>query len=824
MFSSYLIIAFQSLKKQPGFSAIKILSLAIGFACSVLVIMHVQYSTSFDKHFPNWENTYRLVTSLTTDQRLDTVMTSDAYAPQMALDYPQIEHIAKIRPSSGLFSTNDDDGAITSTFYWAEPDIIPIFSLEFISGNAEGALSEPNVIVLSESSAEIFFPAEDALGQTMTLDDQTDLRVIGVMKDLPENTHFELEMIISVETGRQIFNENFMGGNSWVGFQGTLTYLTLADQAERVFIDADLANFVEKNLPDEQRTFAGQAELTLSLQSIADIYLSPRQGFGQASNPRAQVLTGLMVFAILILVTSCINFGNLSLAQVRQRGKEIGIRKTLGANRGQIIIQFLFESLLLTLVALAIALPLIYFALPVYTTLTSTEFTFASVMQSSQIIGVMGFVLATGLLSGLLPAFVLSRFQVSSIISNVNAGSRLNRLLRASVTVVQFSFSTALVIVTTAIVFQINYMNTMNLGFNKDELLLMDSTFSNLTPENFNYSAMVNELEQHPGVLSVATVNAPPPSTGPLNPWSIPSFAPDEFRPVNHKLVSSNYIETMQFTFLAGRDFSEEFPADFVTQPVPGEPNPPPEEAGIKSIVITRYAASNFGFDSPEAALNEIFVFFGYQYRVIGVIENYQLLGALEDALRPTSVLRATLGPLRPLVLRLDGNQRQSALDHIDSVWSRHRPDVPINRTFYDQTYNDAVYETTNGINKAAIFASIITVLISAFGLYALAYYSTQRRTKEIGVRKVLGASSNSIVTLLSWGFLKPVLIACIISWGIAFIGITQLFQSFSSRVELSFMLYVGITLGTLAVALLTVAFQCFNSANSDPVESLRYE
>jgi putative ABC transport system permease protein len=239
MLFNYLLIALQGLKKQPGFSAIKILSLAIGLGCSILVIMHVQYETSFDKHFPNFERTYRLVSSVTGSQRMDLPMAADPYAAQMRLDYPQIEYIANIREAQSLFSTGGDSAS--NSFFWAEPDIINILSLNFTSGDPASALNLPNTVVLNETTAEKYFPNQNPLGQTLTLDNQdTDLRVTGIISDLPENTHLDIQMLVSAETGRQVFGDDFMSAGAWVSFNGTMAYLTLPNQTDSETINSDL--------------------------------------------------------------------------------------------------------------------------------------------------------------------------------------------------------------------------------------------------------------------------------------------------------------------------------------------------------------------------------------------------------------------------------------------------------------------------------------------------------------------------------------------------------------------------------------------------------
>ena len=529
MLFNYLFIALQGLKKQPGFSAIKILSLAIGLGCSILVIMHVQYATSFDKHIPNWERSYRLVSSVTSDQRFDLPFAADVYASQMRLDYPQIEYIANIREDRSLFSTGGD--AASNIFYWVEPDIINILSLNFVSGVPSTALNQPNTVVLNETAAQKYFPNQNAIGQTLTMESQdTDLRVAGVMRDLPENSNLDLQILISVETGRQIFGDDFISNSAWISFNGTMTYLTLPSQTDGEALAKDLENFVTRNIPDEERVFAERTDLTLSLESLGDIYLSPREGSAGQGSGKTELLAGLSLFAALILITSCINFANLSLSQVLQRSKEIGVRKTLGANRNQIIIQFIFESLVLTFLALLVAAPLVYLATPIYTNLINTDFTIASIFQTGFVLILILFVLLTGLISGLFPALALSRFQAASIIQGINFKGSFSRYIRLSATILQFALSTSLIIFAIAISLQINHLNTTNNGFNKDNLIILDSTFSEQTQGEFDYTAMVNELQQHPGVISITKSTVPPPEIGSINAWSTPELAPGEIR------------------------------------------------------------------------------------------------------------------------------------------------------------------------------------------------------------------------------------------------------------------------------------------------------
>ncbi len=817
MYSNYFLTALRNLRKQPVFTAIKILSLTLGLVCSILVIMHVQYTYSYDKHIPNWQNIYRLVTSFTTDQRLHTGIVSEAYIPPLVQDYQQIDLSVRIFESNGMFARGDE--AASNSFFWVDPQIVELFSLHFVQGDPQTALADTNTVVLDQTTASKYFGDADPMGQVLRMDNQLDLRVTGVIRDMPNNTHIQLPVMIAIATGQQLLGPLFMNSTAWAGFSGTRAYVRVPDAASAAAINQDMANFVQRNVPEQQRGFVEQIDITLELEPLADIYLSPRQSsFNASGSNRVQVLTGLVIFALLILLTSCINFGNLSLSQAQQRGKEIGVRKTLGANRAQIITQFLFESVLLTLVALLVSLPLVYLAIPVYTALTATGFTAALLLQSSTLIWLVIFVLLTGLLSGLVPALTLSRFEAVLMIKGLSSKGKLSRYVRAAITVVQFSLATALVILAVGITVQINHLSDMELGFNRSNLVILDSRYNPRTPDEFNYEALVNELRDNPAILNVARAQVPPPSTGGYNPARRPEWPVADLRPVSHYGVDEFYLDTMQFQLLAGRNFSRDFMADYI---VPGQP---PEEGRTYGAIITEYAVANFGFGTPEAALDQELLINNLRMRVVGVISDFRLAGGMEDVLRSTSILRAMDGPARSILVRIDPARQSEALAHIDNVWAVHRSDVPINRTFYEQTYDQLVYDDTNGISMASLFAAIITISIAALGLYALAFYSTQRRTKEVGVRKVLGASSKSIIGLLTWDFVKPVLIACALAAVGGYLAVDYFFSQYSSRAELPLTAYLLVTLGTVLIAVLTVALQCYRTATSDPVLSLRYE
>jgi putative ABC transport system permease protein len=813
MLLNYLLMALYNLKRHPLLSAIKVLSLAMGLGCGLLVLMHAQYELSFDRHFANSENIYRLVTN---NQGVATPHTGPRVAPALRQDYPEIAHIARMRPMTGTFKRNET--SLSADYYWVEPDILDVFSLQFVSGDAATALDAPVSMVLSETAAAKFFPGQQALGQTLTLDDKSQLRVTGVTRDLPVNTHLNLQVLLAADASRPLYGEHiFDDQRSWVG--GLFTYLTLPDTASARAISADLANFIERNLPDDQRGTAARNQWSLALEPLHDIHLGGRTGVGAPGDNTLQVLLSLVAFAVLILVTSCINFANLALVQVQQRSKEVGVRRALGATHTQIVVQFLLDSMLLTLLALVLVLPAIELAIPVYTALTAAKFTFASVLATSSVAQMMLFVLATGVLSGLLPALALARFKPALVIKGAGLQGRSSSLPRAGVTVVQFGFSTALILLALAIAMQIRHLNTMDIGFEKDNLLVID-TVVQAGIDSVGYEAMVNELSEYPGILATSRTNVVPPNPGGNFPFSRPTYGPNEVRNMNWAMADTGYFDTLGLKLIAGRWFSGELATDFHYGQRPTEPAIPP------AAIITRKAARTLGFDSPEAALDQIIsqtapATVGPN-RIIGVVEDFRFSGGLGS--QSTDVLRATKGPARVLLLRLDPRQQETTLAFIDEVWARHHPGLPINRSFFSDTYNGIVAARTQGISIAATFASVVTIIISAMGLYALVFYSTERRTKEVGIRKVLGATTRMVISLLTWDFLKPVLLACALACVGGYLAIGWYTQQFSSQVEVTPLLYVLVTTSTLLVAALIIIGLSYRAASAHPVKSLRYE
>jgi len=817
MFRNYILVALRHLIKQPVISAIKVFSLALGLTCSVLVLMHVQYIYSYDKHFSNWQNIYRIGLNMNIENLgyLENPSIPDAWIPFITRDYPQVGQVVRVRQhANGLLSRGAEN--FVTDLLWVSPEMPSFFSLEFLDGDATTALVEPNSIVLNETSARRYFGDGSAVGELLTFDDTRELRVTGVFRDLPPNTHLDIEIMISMETGQQLYGPEFMNNPGWMNITGNSFYLMLSSPEDAKLIADDFQNFKDRHTP-EVRYQESLSSSSILLEPLEDIYLGQR-GEDITNGSPGQILLGLTIFGILILAASCANFAILALSQLRQRIQEIGIRKAVGATSSHVVLQFLLESMILTLLALLIAVPFIYDAIPIYTNLTNTAFTISSTMQAGFVVWLVVLVLLVGLVVGTVPALMVSRFQTLTVIKGLIAKTRRNTRVKTLFTLIQFSLAITLIIFAIATSLQINHLANEEIGFNRSNLIVIKNMFDPRRLVDFSqYSdqALVNDLLEHPGISALGRSRVPPPFTGDMNPVRL--SGPDRQSAfIRHLAVDENFISTYQINVIAGRGFSRDFPADF-------RPLSPSAER-VYGAVITLDTVNTLGFESPEASLNQEILVSNDPYRIIGVIEPFRFMGGLEDLQQSVGILRAVDSPMTALSIRVDANSVSAALNHIDEVWERHRPNTPIDRVFFEQMFIENIANQTDGISKASQVAAATTILIAALYLFGIAFYTCQLRLKEVGIRKVLGSTSNGIVSLLTWDFVRPVLLSCVLAWPAAYLVVNRYYSNFSSQSDFPMTVYLMVSFGVVVLAALTTLTQSYRSAEQNPIKLLRYE
>lgn len=810
MLISHVTVGLRNIVRNPLISSIKILSLSLGLSASILVMMYTNYIYNFDKSFPNWENIFRLVTSTNADFN----STAEPYAERLAIDYPQISSIVKVRPENGLFALESNSYQLP--FFWVGNDVFELFSLEFVRGG-ETKLLRPNSLVLNESNARILFGNVDPIGKTVRFNGLADLVVSGIIRDVPENSYIDFSAMISIDTGKSIFGQNFMGGNGWISFGGTQTFFSLPSSSDRSLISDDLDKFLERHVPESSKSYANEVNLRLSIEPLADVYLSPRPGYNSGGSQRLAFFYGINALGLLILMTSCINFISLSISQIKSRTKEIDVRRTIGATKSQLITQFFVQSNMLTLASLITAIPVIYFATPVFESFTGTTLSLAALARSTYIIWIGAAIIVVACVCSILPTLVLSRshHKLASAGGGIKGGR--SATARSSITVIQFCLSNTFIILAIAAYILIDYLNNMELGYNKDSLVVVTTTYNPRIYGDFNYDAMANEMSQHPGILSLAKSSTAPPGSGFRNPWRRADWPSDRTVLLSHNPVDANYIETLQLDVIAGRGFLKEFPNEIVP-----EAGPVPEQ--VYGVVLTRGGVRELELGSVEEAVDSILTFQNRSFRVIGVVEDFRLSGGMEDSLTSIRALWATDQKLQYLVIRLDPTHIADALAHIEEVWERHRPSEIIDVTFFEETYNELIQERTTGIRVASLFSATVAIIIAFLGLFALSYYAAQRRTKEIGVRRVLGGTPESILKLLLIEFLRPVVVACLISTVIGYYAVDYLYSYFSSEPDFPLYIYLFISIATIFLAAIAVIGQCYKMANISPVHSLRYE
>lgn len=822
MLTSYFSTALRNFARQPVVSTIKILSLALGISASTLIAMHLHFVNGSNKHIEDWQDTYRLVSHLRipeTNQPYRIRVTPDAIAPNLLLNFSdQIERIARVRFSTGDFFR--DGQSLSNAYAWMEQDAMEILDLDFIRGDTDSALITPNSMIMSESAARKYFGDQSPMGQTLTMNN-VELRVTGIVRDQPESATHRIEIALSTDTGRQMLGTNFMSADgNWMQFSGTQTFVKLAAGESPQVFNGNLADFLNRRMPDNARTLADSQGLGLSLQPVDDIYLNPLDNdFAQTENSsRKMTLFGLTLFAVLILGTSCVNYMNLAISGVGRRCKEVNVRRTLGATRGDVLVQFLFESLLLTSLSILLAFSIVAEAVPVYTAMTGAAFTFSEMFTTSVTPIITMLAIAIGLMAGTLPALAHARADSVRSVQSRIATNRIRRLAKSTVTAAQFTVSTVLILLALAIFIQTRHLQEMESGFAKENLIVLDTRYSARNSEAFNYDAMLSEMARHVGVKSVAISNFLPPESIDLSQFHLATSSPDATIGAGFIQVGVGFVETYGFELLAGRTFSEEFSTEFITLTAPPDPD------RNYGIVVTDQFAERLGIQSPEQAVGEIVMLSNISFRVIGVVKQFRTVNDIGSDNRAIGIMMGTQDPLEVFHIRVDPALTGEALNHIDEVWSSHRPGVQITRNFYAQILDETIRARSESLTVVALVASGITIAIAALGLFALAYYSTTKRTKEVGIRKILGAKALAIVLLLTWDFLRPVLVSCLVAWPFAYLFIDMFYAGFSSQAIFSVANYVLVTLAMILLAILTVVIQCARVANLNPVLSLRYE
>ncbi|OJV16733.1 MAG: cell division protein FtsX [Dyadobacter sp. 50-39] len=793
MLRNYFKIAFRNLWKHKIFSLINIMGLTVGMSACLLISIYVNFELTYDAFHTKSDRIYRLVTDvITPSETIHAGITSWAYGPTIKQDFPEVEAYTRINGGSFLVRKGDIKFQEEATVF-ADSSFFRVFDFKLIQGDPNTALKEPLSLVFTEKAARKYFGDSDPVGQTVLLSGEgLPARVTGIMKDIPENSLIKGDMFVSMTTMTTRFNRGI--DEAWGNF-GATTYLLLKPGTDFKTLEQKFPNYLERHVGKFMRE--EKMSYKLFLEPLADVHLHSERDV-----PEKGSLSNVYVFsvvAVFILLIACINFVNLTTARSAERAKEVGIRKVVGAAKGLVARQFVSESVLLCLIALVFSIALSSALVPMFNNLAGKVIVTSIFAEPSFLVYMLLAAVVIGVLAGIYPALVLSSFEPVTVLKGRFTTSFKGVLLRKGLVTFQFAISIALIIATMIVYIQMNYMRNRDLGFSKDQMLVIN------TEGDPKREAFKESLRGISGIKSTAASSSVPggPNRG---AYSEIENRSGELQVANLDLyfVDFDYIPQFGLKMAAGRPFSKEFGTD-TTQ----------------AMVVNEAATKLFGYAKPEDAIGRRFRQWGREGKIVGVIKDFHFR-SLQETIKPLT-MRIEPGGTDLVSVKIEGNRLKEAVATVEEKWKTLIPGRPFSYYFMDEFF-DRQYRSEERFEKLFLNFAILAIFISCLGLLGLASYSTMQRTKEIGVRKVMGASIASIVGLLSIDFLKLVIIAFVVASPIAYFGMDRWLENFAYRTDIYWWVFVAAAVLSVAIAFITVSFQSIRAAVMNPVKSLRSE
>lgn len=822
MLRNYLLVAIRNLSGHKLFSVINVLGLTVGLACVLLIALFVRSEVGYDTQWRSADRTYRVMRNFNPPggaSPLYLATNAPPVGPLLDLEYPQFEQVVRLMDNTAVVSMpNSTDSYYESGLYFADPNVFEVFDIPLLQGNPQELFDGPFQMVIDESLAQKYFPNGNAVGQTLTLYGNAPVRVTGVMQNLPRNTHLDAHAFASMQTAEAILGERMQ---SW-GFNNFHTYVVTEPGYDIANFEAQTPDFLRRHVGEEAPSFT-----SFTVIKLTDIHLNSRRDNELAANGNATIVITFSAIALFILLIACFNFMNLSTARSLSRAREVGMRKVCGASQGQIALQFLIESIVIATLAVAAAAILVMLTLPSFNALLGTSLSlglFENVWVFPVLLGLAVFV---GIIAGLYPALYLASFPSATILRGAVTKGRAGVALRKALVVLQFTISIALVIASGIALSQLRYAQSLDLGFEKEHVLIYRSSAQpGLGPD---YETMKQELLRHPQIVSVTAANLMPGDQN-TNADGV-RYEGSELDMIGMGFlnVDFDFFETFGIKFLNGRSFSKERGTDLMTSPTSENPR---TEA---NFIINELAAQQMGM-TAENAVGKWFESISnpeatqlVHGSIIGVVDNIYF-SSIREAIKPVYYrVMPSKSPeipfynLQNMAVRVTGENLNDTIAYINDTWNRFVPGVPIQQSFLDGDFQ-ALYEGERRQGVLFGWFSAIAVFIAALGLFGLASYMTQQRTREIGIRKVLGSSVSQLVRLLTQDFLILVCIAMLLAWPMAGYFMNQWLQSFAYRVGLSPWIFLAAGGVAMLIAALTVGLLVARTASASPALSLRHE
>ena len=802
MFKNYFKTALRNLKRNKSYAIINVLGLAVGIAASLLIFLIIQFETSFDNFHKKKNSIYRLGTQF---HNQDGIGYSDGVSfptgPALRIDFPQIKEVASIFRNGGQITVEDGSAQLKKlnedNFYYAEPEFFKMFDFGWLAGNPQACLKDPHSVVLTQATAEKYFGDwKTAMGKTIKYENKTLYKITGILKNPPPNTDFPLSVVASYSALQNTYIKDNL--NDWVStFGGAYTFVVLPPEFSPSKFNAQLIGFAKKHKPAEYSKDACVA------QPLSEIHYDDR--FGNYSNHTFShsLITALALIGIFLILIACVNFINLATAQAVNRSREVGVRKVLGSNRSQLALQFLGETALITIAAVIIAVVVAESALPFLNKLLETRMSMNFIFDPWLVLFVIVVAILVTFLSGLYPAVILSGFNpITALKSKITSKMVGGISLRRALVVLQFAIAQVLIIGMLIVVSQMNFFRNASLGFDKAAIITVPLPGDSTSKTKIDY--MRNQLLANKNILKASFSFKSPSAEGNWNSdFKFDHSSKNTDFSANLKWADADYFKTYNLQFVAGRPY---YPSDTV-----------------REFVVNETLLRKLGIRDPKDAIGKEINFWNNNKvaNIVGVIRDFNSY-SLRQPMAPV-VLSTWRDVYQTINIKIKPGTEKSVLPYVEKLWNQSFPDYVYQYEFLDETITN-FYKQENQLSMLYKIFAAIAIFISCLGLYGLVSFMAVQRTKEVGIRKVLGASAQHIVYLLSKEFTLLIIVAFIISAPVAYYIMHKWLQNYTYRIPLSASIFLLAIVSSIIIAWITVGQRAIKAAIANPVKSLRTE
>lgn len=808
MVSNYFKIVARNTKKNPLYVFINIFGLAVGMAVSILILLFVQHELSYDRYHEKADRIVRISRAwFNQDGEISLHLGHAAppFGPLIKSDFgDDVEHAVRFFNFNPLIKYNQE-AFVEERFFFADPEVFEVFTWELLEGNANDLGQFSDAIILTESMAKKYFGNENPIGKSLELElvgQKVPFQVRGLMSDTPDNSHFQVDFLASMGSV-----SDFYGGEDKMmqnfGSNNFSTYLLLAEGVDIKEFESKLPELIDRHMEENQAGVAASKGTQLFLWPLTDIHLHSNLDSEIEPNGNIDYVYIYLAVALFILMIACINFMNLSTARSSLRSMEVGLRKVMGAERSSLVKQFLGESFIMAFIALVIAVILVFVFLPIFANFTEKELSFNLFKNPEYIIGLLGLVLFVGLISGSYPALFLSGFTPSQVLKGVFKAGSGHKQFRSILVTGQFSISVMLIVAVLVVVNQLDFMQSKDLGFKKDDIVVLPANQA----VTDNYLILKDRLENQPGIREVS-ISSRVPSGRLLDSQGASAEVNGQLNQINVRIadihVGHNFVQTYGIPIVAGRNF------DFLQA-----------TDSTEAFVLNETAIRAIGWASPEEAVGKQFNYGGRKGYVTGVMKDFHF-ESLHQPIVPI-VFMISVDRSNLVSIKIAADKKEETMAYLREEWQQLRPDYPFDPLFVDEGFNRQ-YEAEAKVKTIFTFFAGLAVLISILGLLGLTTFETEQRTREIGIRKVMGADTLNIVTLLGKDFMKLVLFGFLIAVPISWYGMSHWLEDFAFKIGISWQIFLIAGLVAGLIAAVTVSGQAIKAALANPVKSIKNE